>query len=68
VMMMLRFHEPGRKRPLAVLVDVDDTTDASTILLARDLLAGEKLPDRVAHPFGSVGVAFGFDVSIEVLQ
>jgi hypothetical protein len=49
-----------------MFVHVDDASDAICILLSLDLLGGKEMPDRVANPFRSVGVAFGFDASIEV--
>jgi hypothetical protein len=68
VMVMLSLHEPGGERTLTVVVQVDDAADTFHVLLLLDLLGGKELPYGVAHPFGSVSVAFGFDVSIEILQ
>lgn len=68
VMVMLSLHKPGRERALAVVVKVDDAADAFCVLLLFDLLGSQELPYSIAHPFRPVAIAFGFDVSVEILQ
>ena len=66
VIVVLSLHKSGRERALAVPVNVNDAADTFPISLLFDLLGGQEPPDSIAHPFGSVGVAFGFDVLIEI--